>query len=61
MSARMDISTQRKGRGSSEAEVQVHTLPSEFVGQGKGGIKVGKAQMASSDLAGQKKRIFFLV
>lgn len=61
MSARMDISTQRKGGSSSKGEVRIHTLPSEFGGQGKGGIKVGKAQMSSSDLAGQKKRNFFLV
>ena len=59
---RQDGYINREGWGDQiEGEIQVHTLPSEFVGQGKGGYQRCKAQMSSSDLAGVKKRNFFLV
>lgn len=58
------INTRERGRNQIKGdEIQVHALPSGICrAGGKGGYQRGdKAQMSSSDLAGVKKRNFFLV
>lgn len=59
------INTMERGGGNQIKgdEIQIHTLPLGICrAGGKGGYqRAGKAQMSSSDLAGVKKRNFFLV